>query len=349
MSPQRAIIILAGGAGTRLWPLSTDDEPKQFLRLFGGESLLQRTFARFEKMVDPSRIFVSSNTRYASQITAQLPRLASENLLPEVARKNTGPAVALSTALVAKRFPDVTVGVFPSDHYIGDESAFLLQVESAFQFAEAREFLVTIGIEPTEPNTGFGYLELADSLGERAIGLARFVEKPDRARAEEFLAAGNFLWNGGMFIWRSDYFLQVLSETAPDISALVARILASGSSVERDALYETMPSISIDFAVMEKAPMVATIRGAFEWSDVGSWSAVARLASGQGTANVIRIASDGSYVQSAGTRPIAIVGAEDIAVIDSPEGLLVVRLSQAELVSQVVRELSRPPGQRNSS
>jgi len=317
--------------------------PKQFLPLLGDESLLQRTFARFEKMVDSSSIFVSSNERYAQQIAAQLPRLQEKNFLPEIARRNTGPAVALSTAVVAKRLPGVTVGVFPSDHYIGDESAFLSQIDSAFRFAEAREFLVTVGIEPTEPNTGFGYLELADSVGDGIVRVKRFVEKPDRKRAEEFIASRSFLWNGGMFIWSSSYFLEVLAKEAPQIAELVERIVASGSRMERDSFYEKMPSISIDFAVMERASDVATVRGVFDWSDVGSWSAVAKLASGRSAGNVIRIESDGTYVRADGSRPIAIVGANDLAVIDSPQGLLIVRLSKAELVSQVVRELEEKP------
>jgi len=337
----RAVIILAGGAGTRLWPISTDARPKQFLPIFGGESLLQKTFRRFESLAGVERLFISTNERYATLVRQQLPRLPEKNVLVEPARRNTAPAIAVCCAEVSRRHPGATIGIFPSDHFIGNEAAFLAVVDTAFSFAAKSDFLVTIGIEPTEPNTGFGYLETAEDLGGGALRIERFIEKPDRRRGEELLAAGNFLWNGGMFLWRGDVFAKVLAEVAPAIASLAARIAESESAEMKSSLYEQMPSISIDFAVMEKAPKVATVRGRFDWSDVGSWKAVARLTAPPPAPNVVTASSEGVYVHSESSRPVAVVGVRNLAVIDSPEGLLVLDLDHAEELSAVVRKMEK--------
>lgn len=262
---KRAAVILAGGAGTRLRPLSSDDHPKQFLKLFDGESLLQRTWSRLALLLPHDAIFVSTNERYRDQCIDQLPQMPPENVLAEPARRNTAPAIALCTFAIEERFGPSAVSFLPSDHYIGNVTEFVRVLGRAYEYAEATEFIVTIGIAPTEPNTGYGYLELGEEIAPEIIRLKRFTEKPDLARAEEFLRAGNYAWNGGIFIWRSDVFRRELAVAAPEIASVTA------------GNYETMPSISIDYALMEKAPRVATIRGDFDWSDVGSFEALERV------------------------------------------------------------------------
>jgi mannose-1-phosphate guanylyltransferase len=256
----RAAVILAGGAGTRLRPLSSDENPKQFLKLFAGESLLQKTWKRLSGLVDA--IYVSTNERYRTKTLEHIPGV---EVIVEPASRNTAPAIALCSFTIEEQLGDATIVFLPSDHYIGDEVEFRRVLERAFDFAARNDYLVTIGISPTEPNTGYGYLDLGEELEPGVIRLRRFTEKPTRERAEEFLRAGNYAWNAGMFVWRTSVFRRELERVAPELAHVTL------------ANYAEMPAISIDYALMERASRVATIRGDFDWSDVGSFEALERV------------------------------------------------------------------------
>lgn len=262
---QRAAVILAGGAGTRLRPLSSDENPKQFLKLFDGRSLLQLTFDRLTRLLPASSIFVSTNEQYAPKCLEHLPQLPPENVLAEPARRNTAPAIALCTFAIEERVGPSTVSFLASDHYIADVDEFVRVLARAYEFAESSDYLVTIGIHPDEPNTGFGYLEVGEPIAEDVRRVRAFTEKPDLERAKQFLASGNYTWNASMFVWRSDVFRRELTAAAPEIARVTT------------ANYESMPSISIDYALMEKAPRVATLRGEFGWSDVGTFEALRKV------------------------------------------------------------------------
>ncbi len=334
----RAILILAGGAGTRLWPLSTDAEPKQFLQLFGGRSLIQMTWSRLSLLTDPRSVFVSTNERYASLVAEQLPDVPAENILLEPSRRNTAPAIATCCMTISRRLPGVTIGVFPSDHAILDEESFGRVIRQAFDHAEGSESLVTIGLQPTEPSTGFGYLELGGELAEGVVRVERFVEKPDEERAREFVESDRFVWNGGMFVWRAEVFEKALTRHAPEIATLARKIGESDDEEERQKLYSEMPSISIDYAIMEESNNVAAVRGEFGWSDVGSWKAVAALAGGA-QENVVTEEASNVFVRTSGSRPVVVVGVSGVAVIESEQGLLVLNLERAERLSSAVKKL----------
>jgi mannose-1-phosphate guanylyltransferase len=324
---KRTAVILAGGAGTRLWPLSSDDEPKQFLKLFDGQSLLQKTWLRLSKFIDADSIYISTNHRYRDRCIEQLPSLPPANVITEPARRNTAPAIALCTWTIEARHGENVTGFFPSDAYIGDEAEFLRVIETAYAFAERSDYLVTIGLAATEPNTGYGYLELGEELAPGVIRLSSFKEKPDRTTAESFLAAGNYAWNGGMFVWRSGAFRAAVSSITP---ALLDVTLET---------YEQAPATSIDFGLMEKATLVATVRGDFGWSDVGSWAAIAHHVDGR-KEGVFTEQAQNVFVHTTDARKVAVIGLSNIAVIDSPEGLLVLNLDDAELLSRVAKRIT---------
>lgn len=259
----RAAVILAGGAGTRLYPLSSEENPKQFLRVFAGRSLLQLTWSRLARIVPPEAIFVSTNERYRAKCLEHLPELPQENVLTEPARRNTAPAIALCTFAISQRFGDgTTIAFLPSDAFIGNETEFITILDRAYAFAEGHEYLVTVAIKATSPRSDFGYVELGETIEPGVIRLERFTEKPSREVAEEFLRAGNYAWNSGIFLWRGEVFTRELRAASPQLATV------SMSN------YETMPSISIDYALMEKAPNVATVPGEFGWSDVGSFESL---------------------------------------------------------------------------
>jgi len=347
MTGNRAAIVLAGGAGTRLWPLSTEQRPKQFLELFEGRSLLQRTVTRLARSFGSDNLFISTQSKYRELVLEQLPGMDPERILLEPTRRNTAPAIATATASVAQRLGDPVVGIFPADHYIRDDAAFDGTIESAIDFASRETWLVTLAIEATRPETGFGYLELGDPIGQGVFRVTRFVEKPDAERARQFIASGRHAWNAGMFLWRPSIMRDALRETDAELDHLVTRW--TDATVEhRDTIYATMPSISIDYALMEKAGAVAAVKGDFGWSDVGSWKAVAELSTGESSGGVVIEGSSNAFVHSTVGRPLLVLGAEGVAVIDTPEGLLVLNLEQTDMLKAAVEKLTERSRQEES-
>jgi len=342
MPPRKAApafhaILLAGGSGTRFWPLSRQDRPKQFLPLTGRTSLLAETWRRVRRLAPPRRIWVVAPRRLEAQVRAVLPQLRPDNLVLEPSPRDTGPAVALGCAAVARTDPQAIVGVFPTDHVIRDDEAFATAVGLAADRARG-DALVCLGIRPDRPATGFGYLKCRrrPRRGE-AVAVERFVEKPDARRARSFLRAGNYLWNGGMFVWRVERFLQELGETEPPILDAVEAYAAG-----RKRAWSRATKLSVDYAVMERARGVEVVALDAGWDDVGSWDAAARLReldrSAGHAGETIVIDSPGSAVFG-DRRMVALVDVPDVIVVDTDDALLVVSREQTERVRHVVEEL----------
>ena len=257
---KRVALILAGGAGTRLRPLSSDENPKQFLRIFDGKSLLEKTVARVRGVAQS--VYISTNDAYEKKSREHAPGVP---ILTEPERRNTAPAIALCCFEIERREGDCVIAVLASDHFIADEDEFRRVLTRAYDFAERTQDLVAIGIRATDPNTGYGYLELGPDIVPGVQRVNRFTEKPTLDVAKQLLQQGNYLWNASMFVWRTDVFRRELERVAPEI----ARVTPEN--------YASMPSISIDYALMEKSSNVASLRGDFGWSDVGSFEALERV------------------------------------------------------------------------
>jgi mannose-1-phosphate guanylyltransferase len=347
-APRVYAVVMAGGQGTRFWPLSRAARPKQLLPLGGGdESLLRATVRRIAELVPPERVLVVTGANLKDGVLAELPELPPENVLAEPLGRNTAPCVGWAAATVARRDPASILAVLAADHFIGDEPAYVEVLRRAVRTAATGE-LVTVGIQPTRPETGYGYLELGDALGDGVFRARRFVEKPDRARAEEFLRAGNFLWNSGMFFFRADVVLAAIERFLPQLArGLTAFDAAAAKGEEAEAVargYAELPGVSIDTGVMERAERVAVVPGDFGWSDVGSWTTAWELAEKDGEGNALpadAVSVDGArnYVRAPHGKVVALVGVADLVVVDTEDALLVMPRERAQDVRAVVDAL----------
>jgi mannose-1-phosphate guanylyltransferase len=317
--------------------MSRQRRPKQFLALGGAKSLLRQTWDRVRALAPPSRIWVVAPKALASAVRGELADLRKANLIVEPSPRDTGPAVALACAVVARRAPDAIVAVFPTDHVIGDARAFARSVGAAAT-AAARGMLVCLGVKPDRPATGYGYLKLTKRpRGIEPVPVSRFVEKPSAARARRFLTSGRYLWNGGMFVWSAKSFLDEALRVAPELHAAAVATAAGGLRA-----WERAPRLSVDYAVMEKARSVTVVPLDAGWDDVGSWDAAARLAVGRRSKppKDLRIDSPGSAVFGE-RRVVALLGVKNIVVVDTDDVLLVASRSDAERVKALVEAVRR--------
>lgn len=343
-------VVPAGGAGTRLWPLSRSRAPKFLLDLTGqGRTLLQATLDRLAPLAG-TRCLVVTGVAHADAVRAQLPELDADQVVAEPAPRDSMAAIGLAAALLERRDPDAVMGSFAADHVIGDREAFSATVRDAV--AAAREgWLVTIGIEPTVPATGFGYIRADDPLpGLGALRVEEFVEKPSREVAESYLATGAYRWNAGMFVVRPTVLLDLLAVGDPDFARALRDLAADPSRIEE--VWPTLPRIAIDHAVAEPAAAagkVACVPGGFTWDDVGDFSSLGDLlAALAGDGATVRVLGDAAAVRThdatglvvpAGGRTVAVVGLADVVVVDTPDALLVTTKERAQEVKTIVAAL----------
>ncbi len=346
-------LIMAGGSGTRFWPESTNQKPKQFLPLFGDQTMLQNTAARIQPLIPVKRTWVITNDRYVDLVQKQLPQVPAANIIGEPVAKNTAPCVAASAALIQQRDPDAVMIVLPADHLIKNSEIFRSTLQAAVEKARQSEVLVTIGIKPMRPETGYGYIEFDENSGEFMSGhsvkkVKRFREKPDIATAREFISAGHFLWNSGMFIWTVQAIRDAFQHYLPEVANAANSLQKSSKKGQKKALeayYHACPSISIDYGIMEKAQEVFVIPGDFGWNDVGSWKALYELSDKNEDGNALQNSlaiienSSGNMIHGTGDKVIALAGVENLAVVETDDAILVCNLDQAQEVKQIVKKL----------
>jgi mannose-1-phosphate guanylyltransferase len=333
---------MAGGGGTRLWPASRKKRPKQFLpMLAGGETLLGATVARVQGLVPPERILVVTAADQVGEVRRTAPSVPPENIVIEPKARNTAPCIGLGALEVLRRDPAGLLAVLPSDQWIRDSDGFRESVERALDVARSGA-IVTIGIVPSHPETGFGYLELGEETERGARVVDRFVEKPDLATAIRYLEGKRHLWNSGMFFFAAKRLVEAVRRHMPELGEILHAI---AEKPERTAeLYPQAPSVSIDYGVMEKLPRgdVFCVPGDFGWNDVGSWSALGELrphddAGNVSTGNTITIDARGNILYGDGTRVIAAVGVEDLVIVATDDAILVMPRSRAQEVRDVVK------------
>jgi len=353
-------VILAGGRGTRFWPLSRKRRAKQLLPLDGKQTMIQQTVARLLSLASASRFWIITNADLQREIIRQLPRVPKSQVLAEPVGRNTAPAIGLAAFILQNLDPDAVLGMFPSDHVIGDENLFRQTLHQGIKIAADGANIVVIGIQPTRPETGYGYIETSQHSEKNALRVSRFTEKPDAERAAAFLAAGDYFWNSGMFLWSARTLTDALREHLPKTAQILERIAADyGSRKFADSfsrLYPKCENISVDYAVLEPRSAkgenksnIFCIPSQFGWNDLGSWTALHEhhagkqrpknnnLISGQGA---FTLDAEGNYVHAPG-KFVAAIGVNNIVIVETEDALLVTTRDRAQDVGKVVKYLDQ--------
>lgn len=342
-------VIMAGGKGERFWPKSRESHPKQFLSLTDdGETMIQKTVKRISPVVQAEDVFIVTNSDYKNLVREQLPEIPEENILAEPCARNTAPCIAFAAAVIKQKYGNAVMLVLPSDHLIKYENIYTRTLCNAIVKATEDNNLVTIGITPTYPETGYGYINFGEESGN-TYKVERFVEKPDLRTAKKYLSSGKYLWNSGMFVWQVSAIEERFREFMPEVFTGAEKI---GKSFGTDSFeeilereYNNFPSESIDFGIMEKSDNIYTINGSFGWDDVGSWLAVERINETDDNQNYI----EGDVIAEnckrttvcGGKRLVAAVGIEDIIIVDTDDAVLVCSKNTTQDVKKIIAHLKQ--------
>ena len=344
-------VILAGGTGERFWPLSRRQRPKQFLALLGGRTMLQLTMDKLEGLIEPADLYVVTDAVYHSLVQAQLPDLPPENIICEPCGRDTAAAVGLAAEHISRRDPQAVMAVLPADHYVADVEEFRRVLKAGMEVAREGKQVLTVGIRPSRPETGYGYIQQGEPVGERQgitiFKAAAFHEKPDINKAMEYLSSGYYLWNSGMFIWRVDLLRQLISRFLPGLNEGLTCIGHSIGTTEEAQVtaevYRDLTRVSVDYGIMEKCDQVLVIPASFGWDDVGSWTALGRYGKEDRQRNVLH--TRGVFLDTenclihAPDRVVATLGVKDLLIIDDGDSLLICAKDRDQEIKKVVEAL----------
>ncbi len=353
-------VVMAGGSGTRFWPESRENRPKQFLRLLGDRSMIQHTIDRLAGLVPPERTLVVTNRRLADMVAQQLPQLGAESIVSEPCRRDTAPCIGLAAALVVRSDPEATMVVLPADHVISPDAEFQRAIRQAVQLAEAGgNRLITFGIAPTYPSESFGYIErgqrpaLPDEVDLPVYRVTRFREKPSAEVARQYLESGRFFWNSGIFVWKASTVLAALDQYEPEMASQLREIAtAAGTPQFERVLAERFAEIrgrSIDYGVMEPAAdgdtyEVLVVEAPFQWDDLGSWRALARLRGADAEGNTVDglhlgLDTTGCVIRSSEEHLVVTLGVENLIIVHTPDATLVADVRREESIRRIVEEM----------
>ncbi|GAX91137.1 mannose-1-phosphate guanylyltransferase [Effusibacillus lacus] len=347
------VIVMAGGKGERFWPLSRTQWPKQFLTIAGNRSMLQMTVDRLRKLVPLDKIHVVTNSNYRNLVLLQLPELPEANILLEPVGRDTAACIGLAAYKIAALYPDSELLIVPADHYVEDEREFVRSIEKGRSVLRATRGIVTMGIKPTYPETGYGYMQVSLRDEDRffsSFKVERFLEKPNRETAEYFIDQPDYFWNSGMFLWHTDTIRDMIGRFLPDLYKGLETIRpALGTKNEQAVLeqvYPRLPAISIDYGVMEKADNIRMVPCDFRWNDVGSWGALEKISQRdmhdnviQG--NVVNLDTYDCIIHSKGNKLIATLGIQDIIIVDTEDITLVCSKYRSQHIKELIKELKR--------
>lgn len=339
-------ILMAGGVGSRFWPVSTVDFPKQFHDMLGtGETLIQKTFSRLSKLIPEENILILTNERYNNLVLSQLPNVKPEQVILEPAMRNTAPCILYASLKIKKQNPDAVMVVAPSDHWIEDETAFISDLQQSFDFCKEQDVLVTLGIQPTFPNTGFGYIEY-DKADEKPLKkVKQFREKPDYETARNFLNSGNFLWNAGIFIWSVKSVTAAFEKFQPEMNDLFQKGIESYNTPAEKLFiqenYIKSENISIDYAIMEKSDKVYVLPATFDWNDLGTWGSLHEklekdsLNNAVVNASIIAENAENNIIRTEGKKLVVIDGLNDFIIVDKENILLICPKDKEQHIKQL--------------
>ena len=343
-------ILMAGGVGSRFWPVSTSKFPKQFHDMLGtGDTLIQKTFSRLSNLIPKENIFILTNEAYNDLVLEQLPEVTQRQVVLEPAMRNTAPCILYASLKIQKENPDAVMIVAPSDHWIEDEKAFANNVKDAFDYCSENDALMTLGIQPTFPNTGYGYIEFDKNSNKDIKEVNQFREKPDYATAKDFISQGNFLWNAGIFMWSAKSVVSAFKTFQPNLYELFERgISAYNTPDEISFIKENYPKaedISVDYAIMESAKNVYVSKATFDWNDLGTWGSLYdkldKDSNDNATVNATVLAEDatGNMIRTATNKLVVVDGLKDYIVVDKEGVLMIYPKSKEQDIKQIVNKV----------